>query len=888
MIKKILQRLDTIKIKISMTIIVIIFIVFNFNMFLSRQSEQESVIEKAKTDLTTQAKILAEKVNSEISQNLNIPQNLSRIMSVQGEVSLADNFTRNQINNSIRNILLNNPKLSGIGSFWEPNRFDKLDTAFAGKNEYDKTGAFVLFWRNDGKGNVYSFPNSSCYISDYYLIPKKTLKDFVQDPSLKSVSGREQLMTFLVSPIVDKGQFLGVNVMETNLTPLQEFVANSHFFKDQAEVMLISNNGTIAAHKNKPELIGKSIRHILEDAEDQIAEINSGIQKNFEDDDIIEIRTPVLFQNTENPWQLRVSVQKSVILNPIRQETIFNFVISLIILVAIIWIILLFFRYLFKPVYQLDEVISDMAIGKLSQPKEIKSTGKEVDSIIDHLSELYSGLSQKLTYVQDITKNNLNTEFEPKSQQDQLGYALLNLKYSLIEAEMAKQQQKEQIEKDNWMTEGLAKFNDILRRRSENIEEISYQIISSLINYLNANQGALFLYNDENKEDIFLELTTAVAYDDKRFLEKRIELGDGLVGTCALEKKTILLTKLPDDYIEITSGLGTANPTNLLITPLLLNEQIFGIVELASFTEFKPHEIAFVEKLAESIASTLSSSKINQRTAELLAISMQQADEMSAQEEELRQNLEEMATIQENLERKNHELDIMNQTVDSVLLVAEYHTDGTILYCNENYSIASAYTKSELIGKSLVSEFDDNEQNIFVEIFQKVLRGNLFAGEVKKVKKDASPYFVYANFVPIVDDYGKVFKIKFIGQDITHNLEIVHHNENLQAESEGLKRELKYSLEKIEILQKNIEKREVENKKKLDKLNMENELKVKALSKIAEQEKDHYKAQYEEILNKYNEFQILAYKKEQQLNIELKACKDEIVKNRLNNQPNND
>jgi transcriptional regulator with GAF, ATPase, and Fis domain len=208
----------------------------------------------------------------------------------------------------------------------------------------------------------------------------------------------------------------------------------------------------------------------------------------------------------------------------------------------------------------------------------------------------------------------------------------------------------------NWSIEGLAKFGELLRTPTESIHELGDLIISFVVKYTNSNQGALYVVNDLNSNDLYLELLSCYAWNKKKYIDQRIEIGEGLVGQAWQENDIIHLTEIPNDFVNITSGLGGANPSSILISPLALNGEVFGIIEIASFDKYSPSIIQFIHTISESIASTLSTTKTNERTKRLLEQSQQMTEEMRAQEEEIRQNMEEMNATQEEMERIEREM----------------------------------------------------------------------------------------------------------------------------------------------------------------------------------------------------------------------------------------
>jgi transcriptional regulator with GAF, ATPase, and Fis domain len=128
---------------------------------------------------------------------------------------------------------------------------------------------------------------------------------------------------------------------------------------------------------------------------------------------------------------------------------------------------------------------------------------------------------------------------------------------------------------------------------------------------MEADYGAIYIYVDDEPDDIHLEMKATYAADRKKFIVKKVSLYEGIVGTCAVEKTMQIIDDIPKDYIKIGSGFGNTKPSSLIVTPLLLNDEIYGVIELCRTEKFEDYRIKFLERLAEDIASTISYVKEN-------------------------------------------------------------------------------------------------------------------------------------------------------------------------------------------------------------------------------------------------------------------------------------
>jgi PAS domain S-box len=375
---------------------------------------------------------------------------------------------------------------------------------------------------------------------------------------------------------------------------------------------------------------------------------------------------------------------------------------------------------------------------------------------------------QLFQFVEKLNTGELDAlvEFDRNSE---LGKSVLQLREYLAKTRQEEQVRVEEEKKRSWVVDGLAKFGEILRLNNDNLERLSYEIISNLVKYLNANQGGFFLLEDSDSDDKHFVQAAAFAYDRRRLVRKRVELNDGLIGACAFEKESIFMTDIPDSYVSITSGLGGANPHCLLIVPLIVNGEVLGIIELASFNELKRHEIDFVEHLSEAIASTIKNVKVTSHTVALLEQSKYQAEQLREQEEEMRHTIEQLHAIQEESAKKSTELANFTESVNSTLVRAEYDILGKLLYANSLFLNKMGYPHiDEIRGKHISHFINKKDREWFFKIWDNLERGgNHFEGDMKHVTRQGTDFWSMATYTCVRDQYGTVTKILFMGIDIT-------------------------------------------------------------------------------------------------------------------------
>jgi PAS domain S-box-containing protein len=417
-------------------------------------------------------------------------------------------------------------------------------------------------------------------------------------------------------------------------------------------------------------------------------------------------------------------------------------------------------RAITKPINYLRDIIDKLGRGDLVKIDKSRLANDEIGDMAKSLSEMTEGFGEITIFAENIGDGKYDSEFKPLSESDMLGNALLEMRANLKKV-------AEEDKKRNWSTSGLAKFGDILRSYNDNFDKLADEIISNLVKYINANQGALFIIEstDMSSDEEYMELAACYAWDKKKFLEKKIYKGEGLSGQAWIEGDVIYLTEVPNDYVSITSGLGEANPRSVLIVPLKLNDEVHGVIEMASFKEYDEYEIEFVERIAESIASTISSVKVNERTQKLLEESTLMTEQMRAQEEEMRQNMEELQATQEKIQRDQLDRESREKIVLSETVLLELNKSFIIRSANDVCKKVFGYSASDLEGKMLKDVIINSSD--LSQIKNEATTDTFWNGVVKMKHRNGGEISLLVSAGQVPDSINNDLMYVIYGKDIT-------------------------------------------------------------------------------------------------------------------------
>ncbi len=762
--------------------------------FIIIQSRQ-SALADAKLIADESAEKYASIIKAEIETNFDVARGVA--YSINSFFNLSNEQRTELYDNVLSNVITANPQYV---SFWLNSELQFIDPKFIGKSGR----ARFTYYRDKNRSIKYKrdsldFDSSKINKDGDYQKMKVSKKETLLEPYFFSYSGLDSdriLETSICVPFFKNYEFAGLVGSDIELDYFQELINDIKIFGG-GYVYLISNQGVLLAFPD-PSKIGESLNKLYtaQDKEHSISKsIEQGNKFSYKGKDFINKTEsyitfiPVQIGEANNSWSLAVSVPFSAIQQKAKQALWLSLIISLIGVILLSVIIYFISRNISNPLKATTKVLRQLSLGNINESEKLHiNSGDEIEEMAESVNLLIDGLNRTAEFAKTIGNGNLKAEYQNSGDNDILGNSLLEMRHSLILAEEEDKKRKIEDEKHNWATQGQAKFGEILRQHNQEINQLSFSIMSQMVDYIGAIQGGLFIKNDEDSEDVFYELNGAVAYNRQKLMESKFRIGESLIGRCAYEKMTIYMEEVPENYVHVTSGLGESNPRSILLVPAILNDEVYAVIELVSFNKFATYQIEFVEKIGENIASTLSNAKVGNRTNKLLEQSKQQSEELAAQEEEMRQNLEELQATQEEVERLREEEQVKTkkliQSIEkhriALLKILDHiplkvflkDHEGRMLIVNKKVLTVHNAKMEDLIGKNDFDFIPDHaEAKKQWDAEQNIIKSGVLFHEIHRETINNSGFTLDTTKYPFYIDYLEETGILGVQIDITKEVE---------------------------------------------------------------------------------------------------------------------
>src|SRR3977135_1570262 len=285
-----------------------------------------------------------------------------------------------------------------------------------------------------------------------------------------------------------------------------------------------------------------------------------------------------------------------------------------------------------------------------------KNLTENVNQLAQNLTTQVRSISEVASAVTkgDLTRTiRVEAKGEVEALKDTINQMIANLK----ETTLRNQEQ-------DWLKSNLAKFTQMLQGQKD-LNTVTQRILSELAQVVTAHYGAFYILKQHDaNQNVKLNLFAAYGYKSEKHIPAEFSIGEGLVGQCAFEKERILLTNVPQGYVKISSSLGKARPTNLIILPVLFENNVKAVIELASLDSFNETHLDFLGQLTESIGIVLNTIETNSRTEELLAQSQSLAGELKTQQEELRRTNDQLQDRALLMVKQKNEVEAKNKEVE--------------------------------------------------------------------------------------------------------------------------------------------------------------------------------------------------------------------------------
>lgn len=639
-------------------------------------------------------------------------------------------------------------------------------------------------WR-DEDGQIRTERNDLSVMGDpalYGAFKARNEKDFwepYKDVTSNNLQ-RGRLMTTVASPIRHEGRYVGLVACDVELGWLQRLAHSVKPFAE-SDAFLVSSTGSIIAHP-ADTLLQENIARVYPEAVR-----NGGLSRRIQQGEGLSFIhvdgaggryfvyiVPVVVEGVYSKWALGVQVPLHVITGSADMGVRFAIEALLVSVALLVLLLVVIANGVTRPVRRVTTLLNRLGEGDLGMGVDLRVTsGDELEDMARSAERLKRGLLAKSESAQRIESGDLQKDIPLLSERDTLGRSLQAMQESLRRAAAEEAHQRELTAQRTWTSQGLRRLSAIIRDNTDQLESLSERLVQYLVRYLGAEQGAMYLPVEGEDGARTADgrqkyrLTTAFAWGRQRYIAGDIAAGEGFVGACAMERQVLCVTDVPSDYPLIPAGVGDAPPRCLVFVPFIHENNVVGIVEVASFKVLRDFEQSFLEQAAPMVAASIFSVRVGMRTRTLLERSQEQTELLSSQEEELRQNLEELQAIQEDATQQKEIMESYLGAIKSALNYVEYDPQGRVVAISDQYLFSSGRSREQVLGTQFYAGLEVAGWGVreFEEFWAKVLKGKgqWLRAMVEEFGKRVEVREVY---IPVLNADGEVERvIKFSHAD---------------------------------------------------------------------------------------------------------------------------
>ncbi|MBQ5540414.1 MAG: PAS domain S-box protein [Bacteroidales bacterium] len=696
-----------------------------------------------------------------------------------GNPELNFKMDRNQANTVLYENIAAVPDMKTIYMVWEPDMFDGRDSLYANAEYHDSTGRFVPLFVKHSDGiiehDLVSNYNDNTDVNSYYYF--KTKKNvMVLEPVIKRENAQNLLVLPVIYPLHFGTKLLGVIGADYVINSINQSLSAIERSKS-SQLLIFTPNGKIAASPEKELLIGRDLQTVFPENPD-FYYIKFRRGEDFEqltENEYIINRTCTV-PDIGTHYSICMIVDKDALYHDGNLALMWSLIVGFGLFVLLLLLIFAFRNFYMRQIKLLTEkgenltnVEKDYIQGGSLYVPEFK----RLDSVLYKYYKTFVKIKELNRQIETYQYDN---ELDTLPQDNQFQKSYNNMLETLRQITVQENERKEKEKAQLWITEGVAAVNDSMRIGSNKVDILSGNILMTLVKYTKAVLGGLYIYSKEEDGE-YLNLNAAVAFDKKKAVRIKIEKGVGLVGTCALEKQAIFLDKLPDDYINVFTGLGKSKPRFLAILPMLYDGELIAVAEMAFIRPLNAPEKEFLSVVSSTIASSLVTAKINEQTENLMQQFRSQADALASNEKEMTENINKLKTEQQKSLEREVEMNGLLDAINNSMLSVEFSTAGVLLTANEKYLKTMHYELAEIQGMNIF-EFIKGSREELETVMTQVLQGKFYEAETMRKTKNGETKWFLSTYTPYYNFEGTISKILFFATDITANKKV---QEDLQG-----------------------------------------------------------------------------------------------------------